>query len=161
MRLPEDAIISSPSLMNSLLTARLSRGKSKNSCMTQYMVLSPYKRKSSKMPSAWFQSAVDGFNVCVFAYGQTGSGKTFTMQGEPGNLGITPRAINELFVLLEQLPGHLSFKVSCYMVELYMDNLIDLLKPRTEKAVSKSLSIKKDTRGMVYIPDATKYAVYS
>lgn len=25
------------------------------------------------------QSAIDGFNVCVFAYGQTGSGKTFTV----------------------------------------------------------------------------------
>ncbi len=28
------------------------------------------------------QSAVDGFNVCIFAYGQTGSGKTFTMIGD-------------------------------------------------------------------------------
>lgn len=27
------------------------------------------------------QSAVDGFNVCIFAYGQTGSGKTFTIYG--------------------------------------------------------------------------------
>lgn len=27
------------------------------------------------------QSAIDGFNVCIFAYGQTGSGKTFTIQG--------------------------------------------------------------------------------
>ena len=25
------------------------------------------------------QSAVDGFNVCIFAYGQTGSGKTHTV----------------------------------------------------------------------------------
>jgi DNA replication protein DnaC len=25
------------------------------------------------------QSALDGFNVCVFAYGQTGSGKTYTI----------------------------------------------------------------------------------
>lgn len=28
------------------------------------------------------QSALDGYDVCVFAYGQTGSGKTYTMQGE-------------------------------------------------------------------------------
>ena len=27
------------------------------------------------------QSAMDGYNVCIFAYGQTGSGKTFTMEG--------------------------------------------------------------------------------
>merc|ERR1719225_628715 len=30
------------------------------------------------------QSALDGYNVCVFAYGQTGSGKTYTMEGGPG-----------------------------------------------------------------------------
>ena len=28
------------------------------------------------------QSAIDGYNVCIFAYGQTGSGKTFTMEGK-------------------------------------------------------------------------------
>lgn len=27
------------------------------------------------------QSAIEGYNVCVFAYGQTGSGKTYTMEG--------------------------------------------------------------------------------
>ena len=35
------------------------------------------------------QSAVDGYNVCIFAYGQTGSGKTFTIYGTdnlPGQL---------------------------------------------------------------------------
>ena len=33
------------------------------------------------------QSAMDGYNVCIFAYGQTGSGKTWTMAGttqQPG-----------------------------------------------------------------------------
>ena len=29
------------------------------------------------------QSALDGYNVCIFAYGQTGSGKTWTMSGVP------------------------------------------------------------------------------
>lgn len=35
------------------------------------------------------QSALDGYNVCIFAYGQTGSGKTYTMQGQdtPEELG--------------------------------------------------------------------------
>mmetsp|Transcript_18139 Transcript_18139/g.13071 ORF Transcript_18139/g.13071 Transcript_18139/m.13071 type:complete len:183 (+) Transcript_18139:1893-2441(+) len=39
------------------------------------------------------QSALDGYNVCIFAYGQTGSGKTFTVQGTKEMPGITPRSI--------------------------------------------------------------------
>ena len=48
------------------------------------------------------QSAVDGFNVCIFAYGQTGSGKTFTIYGSDGNPGLTPRATEELFRILQR-----------------------------------------------------------
>lgn len=33
------------------------------------------------------QSALDGFNVCIFAYGQTGSGKTYTVRGLRGRAG--------------------------------------------------------------------------
>jgi hypothetical protein len=43
------------------------------------------------------QSAVDGYNVCIFAYGQTGSGKTYTIYGDESGPGITPRGIHELF----------------------------------------------------------------
>lgn len=43
------------------------------------------------------QSAVDGYNVCIFAYGQTGSGKTYTIYGNEKNPGLTPRGIQELF----------------------------------------------------------------
>jgi hypothetical protein len=43
------------------------------------------------------QSAVDGYNVCIFAYGQTGSGKTFTIYGTEKETGLTPRGVNELF----------------------------------------------------------------
>ncbi|XP_051775974.1 carboxy-terminal kinesin 2-like [Erpetoichthys calabaricus] len=41
------------------------------------------------------QSALDGYNVCIFTYGQTGSGKTYTMEGpDPldDTMGIIPRA---------------------------------------------------------------------
>ena len=49
------------------------------------------------------QSAVDGYNVCIFAYGQTGSGKTFTVIGDKEQKfpGIAPRAFQQLFELLE------------------------------------------------------------
>ncbi|CAN0101324.1 unnamed protein product [Laminaria digitata] len=52
------------------------------------------------------QSALDGFNVCVFAYGQTGSGKTWTMTGGQGEQrGLTPRVIEEIFGNIEQAKG--------------------------------------------------------
>lgn len=38
------------------------------------------------------QSAIDGYNVCIFAYGQTGSGKTHTVTGAGGDPGIVPRS---------------------------------------------------------------------
>ena len=50
------------------------------------------------------QSAVDGYNVCIFAYGQTGSGKTHTIYGSEGNPGLTPRGIHELFNVLDRWP---------------------------------------------------------
>ena len=50
------------------------------------------------------QSAVDGYNVCIFAYGQTGSGKTFTMIGdrEQRYPGIAPRAFVRIFELADE-----------------------------------------------------------
>ena len=55
------------------------------------------------------QSALDGYNVCVFAYGQTGSGKTYTMEGGPGieedieQCGVIPRTIRQIFEMKKQL----------------------------------------------------------
>ena len=54
------------------------------------------------------QSALDGYNVCIFAYGQTGSGKTFTMEGvtdeaKPEQLGMIPRSVSLVFDFVETL----------------------------------------------------------
>lgn len=85
-------------------------------------------------------SVLDGYNVCIFAYGQTGSGKTFTMIGaaDIGNClqengefddlaGITPRAVSELFRLLNERTAQISFEVEVQMFQLYRDGLEDLL----------------------------------
>ena len=55
------------------------------------------------------QSAVDGYNVCIFAYGQTGSGKTHTIYGGEGNPGLTPRGIHELFNVLDRYATNVLF----------------------------------------------------
>lgn len=40
---------------------------------------------------------IDGQNCLVFSYGVTSSGKTYTIQGEPRDAGILPRALDVLF----------------------------------------------------------------
>merc|ERR1711871_498733 len=73
------------------------------------------------------QSAVDGYNVCIFAYGQTGSGKTWTMSGVSQAPGVQPRAVREVFRILERDGDKFDFKVSVYMIEMYLAELNDLL----------------------------------
>ncbi|CAI7779795.1 unnamed protein product [Closterium sp. NIES-54] len=99
------------------------------------------------------QSAIDGYNVCIFAYGQTGSGKTFTIYGGDHNPGLTPRAMQELFNCLRKEAGRMSYKLQVYMLELYQDTLQDLLLPKT--ATKRKLEIKKDAKGMVVVENAT------
>ena len=48
------------------------------------------------------QSAVDGYNVSLFAYGQTGSGKTHTMFGTGEDIGIIPRAMQQILQAVAQ-----------------------------------------------------------
>ncbi|KAM7449659.1 hypothetical protein ABFA07_002571 [Porites harrisoni] len=97
------------------------------------------------------QSAVDGYNVCIFAYGQTGSGKTYTMIGdkELKSPGIAPRAMEAIFNLMNEQKSKFSFKVHCYMLELYNDRLIDLLAPHGKEPAK--LDIKKDKKGLVFV----------
>ncbi|CAI5741820.1 unnamed protein product [Hyaloperonospora brassicae] len=91
--------------------------------------------------SALIQSALDGYNVCIFAYGQTGSGKTYTMQGneedsgsivmEPSSdMGIVGRAISHIFASIDELRlSGWSFAASLELVEIYNETLRDLLAP--------------------------------
>lgn len=94
------------------------------------------------------QSAIDGYNVCIFAYGQTGSGKTFTIQGTGDQPGLTPRAIVELFDILKSMTNF-SIRLSCYMVELYLNSLRDLLLPKG--ANEAELDVKEEASGMVRV----------
>ncbi len=73
------------------------------------------------------QSALDGYNVCIFAYGQTGSGKTFTMAGNASLPGLTPRAISLLFKLAEEGKANNTVTFRASMLEIYNDKLNDLM----------------------------------
>ncbi|KAL3538236.1 hypothetical protein ACH5RR_001602 [Cinchona calisaya] len=77
------------------------------------------------------RSVLDGYNVCIFAYGQTGSGKTHTMIG-PNDLteetmGVNYRALSDLFMISEQRKDIISYDVSVQMIEIYNEQVRDLL----------------------------------
>jgi hypothetical protein len=72
--------------------------------------------------------------------------------------GVTPRAINELFRIVNATSDKVEYKIQAYMLELYNDNLVDLLSDQsvhTQLANSKQnnekLVIKKDAKGLVFV----------
>lgn len=48
---------------------------------------------------------------------------------EGPSAGITPRAIHEIFRLRERDKHKFDMRIRMYMLELYKDNLVDLLLP--------------------------------
>jgi len=88
-------------------------------------------------------SVLDGYNVCVFAYGQTGSGKTFTMEGPVENPGLSRRAVAAIFREAEARQEEEEATMELSMLEVYLDDIVDLLT----KDHSKKLSIMNDKSG--------------
>ncbi|XP_076171198.1 kinesin-like protein KIF18A isoform X1 [Ptiloglossa arizonensis] len=72
-------------------------------------------------------SLLDGYNCSVFAYGATGAGKTHTMLGSSKDLGITYRTVAELFFQIEKQGGHREFNLGVTYLEIYNENVQDLL----------------------------------
>jgi len=102
------------------------------------------------------QSAVDGYNVTIFAYGQTGAGKTFTMYGVPGMEGQAPRTIDEIFLITDRDKGRYTFTIMASMLELYRNDLFDLLVKKKDSVrdggkENPKLQVRLDKQGMVQI----------
>lgn len=114
------------------------------------------------------QSSLDGYNVCVFAYGQTGSGKTFTMVGSKEHPGLVRRSVTEIFAHREKSKATNDLTIKLYILEIYLDNLVDLLYTVLKKADPKlvpaqppHLDIKKDQKGVVFVRGAQVVTVDS
>ncbi|EEC09935.1 kinesin-related protein HSET, putative [Ixodes scapularis] len=104
------------------------------------------------------QSAMDGYNVCIFAYGQTGSGKTYTLTGNSNTEqldaeGIAPRAFRRIFELVRGNEEKQDFVVTATFLELYNERFIDLL--RNDGDPEEKLEVRKDSSGHTYVPGAT------
>ncbi|KAK3016108.1 hypothetical protein RJ639_006352 [Escallonia herrerae] len=115
---------------------------------------------------------LEGFNCTVFAYGQTGTGKTYTMEGGmrnkggdlPAEAGVIPRAVRQIFDILEAQNADYSMKVT--FLELYNEEITDLLAPEDcsrslEERQKKPVSLMEDGKGCVIVRGLEEEVVYS
>lgn len=129
---------------------------------------------------------LDGFNSTIFAYGQTGSGKTHSMYGppmsdaarynDPNLIGLIPRAISEIFQLIEvsrqaaaqqqsqpqpedvlndSPPRLVSCQVYCSFVQIYNENLFDMLR---DSSMTVPLTIREEKKE-IYVQGLSEYNI--
>ncbi|XP_037677476.1 chromosome-associated kinesin KIF4A [Choloepus didactylus] len=104
-----------------------------------------------------------GYNATVLAYGQTGSGKTYSMGGaytaeqenEP-TVGVIPRVIQLLFKEIER-KNDFEFSTKVSYLEIYNEEILDLLCPSREKA--SQISIREDPKEGIKIVGLTEKTV--
>jgi kinesin family protein 18/19 len=75
---------------------------------------------------------LNGYNATVFAYGATGSGKTHTMLGTVDQPGLMMLTLQELFRKIRATETDRRYKVTLTYLEVYNENLRDLLNPSSE-----------------------------
>lgn len=99
---------------------------------------------------------VDGGMGTCFAFGQTGSGKTFTMLGAPeaGQRGLYLLAADDMFRMCESNDQGIGIFIS--MMEIYGDEVFDLLSRDKKKLVPR-----EDAKKKVQIAGLTEFAVHS
>lgn len=111
------------------------------------------------------EGALRGLNATVLAYGQTGSGKTYTMgSGFDYELcdqqqGIIPRAVHHLFSRIEDNnKDSVEFSVAVQFIELYNEEINDLLDPYNKKKVFK---IQENENGQISVVGASIRPVHT
>lgn len=115
-------------------------------------------------------SCMRGYNGTIFAYGQTGAGKTFTIQGAGYEefsskvkvnyhlRGILPRCFEYLFATIsEEIAKKKSeYLVKCSFLEIYQENINDLLDP-----APRNLQLREDMKKGVYVEGLIEETVKS
>ncbi|KAI4474943.1 hypothetical protein M0804_014589 [Polistes exclamans] len=90
-------------------------------------------------------SLLNGYNCSVFAYGATGAGKTHTMLGSANDPALTYRTVTELFSQIENQSRHNEFNLGVSYLEIYNENVQDLLHKSTQ------LHLREDSRNAVIV----------
>lgn len=110
------------------------------------------------------QSALDGYNVCLFSYGQTGSGKTHTMQGSGNGAmrGIIPRAVEKILQQAQSMQAHgWEFSLNASFLEIYNEELKDLLVEMVggSRKDPPKLAVKRGRDGKSYVENLAEVPI--
>ena len=91
-----------------------------------------------------------GFNATILAYGQTGAGKTFTMGSgytiglSREDIGLIPRVIEFIFQEVEARKQKAEFIIKCSFLEIYNEELHDLLEEGNSTMMDRIMPAKKE-----------------
>eukprot|EP01022_Parablepharisma_sp_SALTPOND_P013473 TRINITY_DN1804_c0_g1_i1.p1 TRINITY_DN1804_c0_g1~~TRINITY_DN1804_c0_g1_i1.p1 ORF type:complete len:1031 (-),score=110.84 TRINITY_DN1804_c0_g1_i1:3221-6313(-) len=110
-------------------------------------------------------SVLSGINATCFAYGMTGSGKTHTMLGDiyhtsTGEAGVSTLAISEMFSRINSDSNN-SYEVRMSYLEIYNEQVRDLLCVHKKSKYGPSLLIVEDPVKGVIVPELTEYQINS
>ncbi|KAM9299441.1 kinesin-like protein KIF18B [Gastrophryne carolinensis] len=78
---------------------------------------------------------LNGYNCSVFAYGATGAGKTHTMLGSEADPGVMYLTMVELYQRIEAIKEEKSCEVLISYLEVYNEQIQDLLEPKGHLAI--------------------------
>ncbi|KAM9860980.1 kinesin-like protein KIF18A [Aulostomus maculatus] len=92
---------------------------------------------------------MNGFNCTVFAYGATGAGKTHTMLGSQDEPGVMYRTMKELFKRMDDVKEEKEFAVAFSYLEVYNEQIRDLL------ANAGPLAVREDSSKGVVVQGLT------
>ena len=95
----------------------------------------------------------------IFTYGMTNAGKTFTVIGSPTSPGILPQSLKFLYDKVDNnVDGEGEFSVYCNFVEIYNEEVFDLLANSTDnknKFFKKKINIKENNKKLFFLHDVT------
>lgn len=120
-------------------------------------------------------SSLDGINSTIFMYGQTGSGKTYTMLGPENDLNTTANEMitninsnnndmglllytfNDLFKIIQQDDSK-TYIIKCSYVEIYNDNIYDLLISK-EEAFNETITVNEDSNKEFFLKGVNEESI--
>ncbi|KAJ1432252.1 P-loop containing nucleoside triphosphate hydrolase protein, partial [Ochromonadaceae sp. CCMP2298] len=114
------------------------------------------------------KSFLEGYNCTIMAYGQTGSGKTYSMgtsditYQDTENQGLISRFVADLFANLNVSKAegeHLSFAVKASYLEIYGEEVFDLLHSDSASPQRLPLQVREDEGGKIFVQGQNEFEV--